>query len=123
MVFAAGSGCDNAASMKNIVILISGGGSNMAAIVRASQQERWAARLGAQVVAAWAPLQYGASSAASAMSSCQGELMCICPALQYSELPASTYNHSARPGAMLSSVAGAVVAVRSAAAWMAGERG
>ena len=51
MVFAAGSGCDNAASMKNIVILISGGGSNMAAIVRASQQERWAARLGAQVVA------------------------------------------------------------------------
>ncbi len=37
--------------MKNIVILISGGGSNMAAIVRASQQERWAARLGAQVVA------------------------------------------------------------------------
>ncbi len=43
--------CDNAASMKNIVILISGGGSNMAAIVRTAQQERWEARLGARVVA------------------------------------------------------------------------
>ncbi|MEG0922849.1 MAG: phosphoribosylglycinamide formyltransferase [Comamonas sp.] len=37
--------------MKNIVILISGGGSNMAAIVRTAQQERWAQRLGAQVAA------------------------------------------------------------------------
>ncbi len=37
--------------MKNIVILISGGGSNMAAIVRSAQQERWRERLGAQVVA------------------------------------------------------------------------
>ena len=37
--------------MKNIVILISGGGSNMAAIVRASQQQEWARRLGARVVA------------------------------------------------------------------------
>ena len=37
--------------MKNIVILISGGGSNMAAIVRAAQQERWEARFGARVVA------------------------------------------------------------------------
>ena len=45
------AGCDNAASMKNIVILISGGGSNMAAIVRSAQQERWRERLGAQVVA------------------------------------------------------------------------
>ena len=44
-------GCDNAASMKNIVILISGGGSNMAAIVHAAQQERWAERLGARVAA------------------------------------------------------------------------
>lgn len=43
--------CDNAASMKNIVILISGGGSNMAAIVRTAQQERWDTRLGARVVA------------------------------------------------------------------------
>ena len=37
--------------MKNIVILISGGGSNMAAIVRASQKEDWAARYGARVAA------------------------------------------------------------------------
>jgi len=37
--------------MKNIVILISGGGSNMAAIVRASEQERWAARFDARVAA------------------------------------------------------------------------
>lgn len=34
-----------------IVILISGGGSNMAAIVRAAQKEAWQARFGAQVVA------------------------------------------------------------------------
>ncbi len=37
--------------MKNIVILISGTGSNMAAIVRAAQQQRWADRLGARVAA------------------------------------------------------------------------
>ena len=37
--------------MKNIVILISGGGSNMAAIVRAAEQERWAARFNAHVAA------------------------------------------------------------------------
>ena len=37
--------------MKNIVILISGGGSNMAAIVRAAQQGHWAKTLGAQVAA------------------------------------------------------------------------
>ena len=37
--------------MKNIVILISGGGSNMAAIVRTAQRERWADTLGARVVA------------------------------------------------------------------------
>ena len=37
--------------MKNIVILISGGGSNMAAIVRTAQQERWHERLGARVAA------------------------------------------------------------------------
>lgn len=35
--------------MKNIVILISGGGSNMAAIVRAATRERWRDRFGAQV--------------------------------------------------------------------------
>jgi phosphoribosylglycinamide formyltransferase-1 len=37
--------------MKNIVILISGGGSNMAAIVRTAQRDGWAQRFGAQVVA------------------------------------------------------------------------
>ncbi|MGV3494049.1 MAG: phosphoribosylglycinamide formyltransferase [Ramlibacter sp.] len=37
--------------MKNIVILISGGGSNMAAIVRAAQRDQWVARLGAEVKA------------------------------------------------------------------------
>ena len=37
--------------MKNIVILISGGGSNMAAIVHTSQRDGWAEKLGAQVAA------------------------------------------------------------------------
>lgn len=37
--------------MKNIVILISGGGSNMAAIVRAAEREQWGRRYGAQVAA------------------------------------------------------------------------
>lgn len=37
--------------MKNIVILISGGGSNMAAIVRAAQQQNWDSGLGARVAA------------------------------------------------------------------------
>jgi phosphoribosylglycinamide formyltransferase-1 len=37
--------------MKNIVILISGGGSNMAAIVRAAQREQWRKLYGAEVVA------------------------------------------------------------------------
>ncbi|SFE03302.1 phosphoribosylglycinamide formyltransferase [Paracidovorax konjaci] len=37
--------------MKNIVILISGGGSNMAAIVRAARAQDWAGRHGAQVAA------------------------------------------------------------------------
>lgn len=37
--------------MKNLVILISGGGSNMAAIVRAAQAQRWQARWGARVSA------------------------------------------------------------------------
>lgn len=36
---------------KNIVILISGGGSNMAAIVRAAERGRWAERFGARVAA------------------------------------------------------------------------
>jgi phosphoribosylglycinamide formyltransferase-1 len=37
--------------MKNIVILISGGGSNLGAIVRDSQQQDWARRYGARVAA------------------------------------------------------------------------
>jgi phosphoribosylglycinamide formyltransferase-1 len=37
--------------MKNIVILISGGGSNMAAIVKAAQRDGWADKLGARVAA------------------------------------------------------------------------
>jgi phosphoribosylglycinamide formyltransferase-1 len=37
--------------VKNIVILISGGGSNMAAIVNAAQREGWAQQLGARVAA------------------------------------------------------------------------
>jgi len=37
--------------VKNIVILISGGGSNMAAIVRAAQRDDWAGTLGAGVAA------------------------------------------------------------------------
>jgi phosphoribosylglycinamide formyltransferase 1 len=37
--------------MKNIVILISGGGSNMAAIVRAAQRDSWSDSYGARVAA------------------------------------------------------------------------
>jgi len=37
--------------MKNIVILISGGGSNMAAIVRTAEREQWGQRYGAKVAA------------------------------------------------------------------------
>jgi len=39
------------ALMKNIVILISGSGSNMGAILHAAEQERWAERLKARVAA------------------------------------------------------------------------
>ena len=37
--------------MKNIVILISGGGSNMAAIVQAAQRDHWGEKYGARVAA------------------------------------------------------------------------
>jgi phosphoribosylglycinamide formyltransferase-1 len=37
--------------MKNIVILISGGGSNMAAIVQTAGRERWQDKFGARVAA------------------------------------------------------------------------
>lgn len=39
------------AGMKNIVILISGGGSNMAAIVQAAEREHWRDRWGGRVAA------------------------------------------------------------------------
>lgn len=45
------SGMGQSGAVKNIVILISGGGSNMAAIVRAARQRDWAGRLDAQVAA------------------------------------------------------------------------
>jgi len=37
--------------MKNLVILISSGGSNMAALARAARQDDWAQRLGARIAA------------------------------------------------------------------------
>ena len=37
--------------MKNIVILISGGGSNMAAIVKTAQQEQWERAYGVRIAA------------------------------------------------------------------------
>ena len=39
------------ARLKNIVILISGAGTNMAAIIRAAQTQNWESLLGARVVA------------------------------------------------------------------------
>lgn len=39
------------ARLKNIVILISGAGTNMAAIIRAAQTQNWESQLGARVVA------------------------------------------------------------------------
>ena len=42
---------DNRPLMQAIVILISGGGSNMQAIVRAAHQEDWPARYGARIAA------------------------------------------------------------------------
>lgn len=43
--------------MKNIVILISGSGSNMQAIVEAARAQRWAEKQGAQVVAVFSNRQ------------------------------------------------------------------
>ena len=39
------------ARLKNIVILISGAGTNMAAIIRAAQTQNWESQLSARVVA------------------------------------------------------------------------
>ena len=46
-----GGGVGIMSAMKNLVILISGGGSNMAALVRAAQREDWAGRYQARVAA------------------------------------------------------------------------
>jgi phosphoribosylglycinamide formyltransferase-1 len=65
--------------MKNILILISGSGSNMAAIVKTAERERWDKRYGARVVAvisnkatapglAWAKAQGIATHALDHMS-------------------------------------------------------
>jgi len=51
MLWIEGHGSDNCGAMKNIVILISGGGSNMAAIVNAAQVQDWQARYGARIAA------------------------------------------------------------------------
>lgn len=55
--------------MKKIVILISGGGSNMAAIVKTAQSQNWSALYGAQVVAV---ISNKASAAGLAWAAGQG---------------------------------------------------
>lgn len=55
--------------MKNIVILISGSGSNMQAIVKAAQRENWAAKYQAQVAAV---ISNKASAAGLALARSQG---------------------------------------------------
>ncbi|WP_309904966.1 phosphoribosylglycinamide formyltransferase [Variovorax soli] len=55
--------------MRNIVILISGGGSNMAAIVRAAEREQWARRLDARVAAV---ISNKADAAGIALAQAQG---------------------------------------------------
>jgi len=55
--------------MKNIVILISGSGSNMAAIVRAAKRERWAERFDARVAAV---ISNNADAAGLALAASEG---------------------------------------------------
>lgn len=55
--------------MRNIVILISGGGSNMAAIVRAAEREQWARRFDARVAAV---ISNKAAAAGLALAQAQG---------------------------------------------------
>lgn len=55
--------------MKNLVIVISGGGSNMAAIVRAAQRDDWAGRIGARVAAV---LSNRADAGGLALAAAQG---------------------------------------------------
>ena len=62
--------------MKNIVILISGGGSNMSAIVRAARLERWGERLGARVAAV---ISNKADAAGLAMAGAEGIPTAVVP--------------------------------------------
>lgn len=62
--------------MKNIVILISGEGSNMAAIVRTARQERWSERFGARVAAV---VSNKASAGGLAFAQAQGIATAVVP--------------------------------------------
>ena len=62
--------------MKNIVILISGSGSNMAAIVRAAEREQWARRFGARVVAV---ISNKADAGGLALAQAQGIATAVIP--------------------------------------------
>jgi phosphoribosylglycinamide formyltransferase-1 len=62
--------------MKNIVILISGSGSNMAAIVRSAERERWAERLDARVAAV---VSNKAEAAGLALARAQGIATAVVP--------------------------------------------
>ena len=54
--------------MKNIVILSSGSGSNMAAIIRAAEEQHWAKRLKARVSAVISSLMNGANGRTTSRS-------------------------------------------------------
>jgi phosphoribosylglycinamide formyltransferase 1 len=66
--------------MKNIVILISGGGSNMAAIVRAAEREQWARRFDARVAAV---ISNKADAAGLALAQAQGIATAVVPHQDY----------------------------------------
>ncbi|WP_077002007.1 phosphoribosylglycinamide formyltransferase [Variovorax sp. KK3] len=66
--------------MKNIVILISGSGSNMAAIVRAAEREQWARRFNARVVAV---ISNKADAAGVALAQSQGLATAVVPHSDY----------------------------------------
>ncbi|MGK6311275.1 phosphoribosylglycinamide formyltransferase [Variovorax sp. DT-64] len=62
--------------MKNIVILISGSGSNMAAIVHAAEREQWARRFGARVAAV---ISNRADAGGLALAQAQGIATAVIP--------------------------------------------
>ncbi len=62
--------------MKNIVIVISGSGSNMAAIVRAAEREQWARRFGARVAAV---ISNKADAGGLALAQAQGIATAVIP--------------------------------------------